>query len=174
MSNLVQAGRGSMGKRVWSVMIEIFLHQRGRATEFVEVDPARTVEQFGIECLGPGATVWLEDAAGALSARMSMEAVGVTARSHVHVSPCPKIFVKVRFAGDTIECDTPPATTVGRVHKWAASPEGFKLTDSEAAKHVLAICDTKTELDQAEHIGFYADVDCSVCLDLVPKDRFAG
>ena len=155
-------------------MIEIFLHLRGRMTEFVGVDPARTVEQFGIECLGPGATVWLEDADDALSARRSLEAVGVTARCHVHVSLCRAIVVKVRYGGDTREGSFPPATTVGRVHKWAASPEGFKLTDSEAAKHLLAICDTNIELDQAEHIGFFADDDCWVCLDLLPKDRFAG
>ena len=96
-------------------------------------------------------------------------------RCHVHVSSCKAVAVKVRFAGQTpIEESFPPAATAGSILKWAASPEGFKLTDSQAAKHLLAVFGTNTELDQADHIGFFADDDCSVYLDLLPRDRFEG
>ena len=96
-------------------------------------------------------------------------------RCHVHVTSCKAVVVKVRFAGLTpIEESFPPAATADSILKWAASPEGFKLTDSQAAKHLLGVCGTNTELDQADHIGFFADDDCSVCLDLLPKERPAG
>ena len=87
---------------------------------------------------------------------------------------CSIVQVKVRYAGDTRECSLSPASTIGEVHKWIASPQGFKLTDTESAKHELAICGEDTALDRAEHIGCYVDENCSVCLDLLPKERFAG
>ena len=154
--------------------MEIFLHQRATQTGFVQVDSGQKVHDFGIECLGEGASVWLEDHKEPLDPEKTLAEVGVVDRCHLHVSTCKGVAVKVRFGGDTIEELFPPATTSDSILKWGAGPEGFKLTDSEAAKHVLAICGTDTELDQADHIGFFADDDCSVCLDLLPKERFEG
>ena len=154
--------------------MEIFLHHRAAQTGFVQVDPDQRVRDFGIECLGEVAFVWLEDDKEPLDPEKTLAEVGIVERCHVHVSTCKGVIVKVRFGGDSIEESYPPATTADFILKWAASPEGFKLTDSEAAKHVLAICGTDTELDQADHIGFYADDDYSVCLDLLPRERFEG
>ena len=154
--------------------MEIFLHQRAAETAFINVDPGKKVRDFGIECVGDGAFVWLEDGQEALDPETTLAEAGVVERCHVHVSSCKFIMIKVRFGGDPIEESFPPAATAGLILKWAASPEGFKLTDSEAAKHLLAICGTNTELDQADHIGFFADDDCSVCLDLLPRERFEG
>ena len=156
-------------------MIEIFLHhQRARTTEFVKVDPDKTVEDFAIEYGGKGALVWLEDGKESLKPEMTLAELGVTARCHIHVSFCQIVEVKVRYDGLTIEDSVSPAATSGAILKWAAGPEGFKLTDSQIAKHLLVTCETKTELEQTAHIGFFADDDCSVCLDLVPKERFQG
>ena len=154
--------------------MEIFLHQRATDTGFVNVDPEQKVRDFAIECLGDGASVWLEDGKEALDPEKTLAEVGVVERCHIHVTTCKDVIVKVRYGGDSVEDSFPPSTTADSILKWAASPEGFKLTDSEAAKHVLAICGTDTELDQADHIGFYADDDCSVCLDLLPRERFEG
>ena len=154
--------------------MEIFLHQRATETGFIKVDPDKRVREFAIECLGEEALVWLEDGKEALDPDKMLAEVGVVERCHIHVSTCKGVVVKVRFGGDVIEESLPPASTAGAILKWAASPEGFKLTDSEAAKHLLAICGTNTELDQADHIGFFADDDCSVCLDLLPRERFEG
>ncbi len=154
--------------------MEIFLHQRTTETAFIKVDPSTKVGAFGIECLGDGASVWLEDGKEMLDPEKTLAEAGVVERCHVHVSSCKAVVVKVRFAGQTIEESFPPAATAGSILKWAASPEGFKLTDSQAAKHLLAACGTNTELDQADHIGFFADDDCSVCLDLLPRERPAG
>ncbi len=155
-------------------MIEIFLHQRSKAIEFVKIEPTKKVEDFGTECIGEGAFVWVEGVDEALDAAKTLAEAGVFERCHVHVSFCKNVMVKVRYAGGVIEDSFSPATTGGAILKWAVSPEGFKLTDSESAKHLLSVCETETELDQAEHIGFFADDDCSICLDLVPKERFAG
>ena len=154
--------------------MEIFLHQRATETRFTKVDPGKKVRDFAIECLDEGALVWLEDGKEALDPEKTLAEVGVVERCHVHVSTCKAVVLKVRFGGDSIEGSFPPPTTADSILKWAASPEGFKLTDSEAAKHVLSICGTDTELDQADHIGFFADDDCSVCLDLLPRERFEG
>ena len=155
--------------------MEIFLHQRAVETEFVKVDPSKKIGDFGIECGGDGALVWLEDGKEALDPEKTLAEAGVVDRCHVHVSYCKAATIKVRFAGQSpIEGVFSPAATADFILKWAASPKGFKLTDTEAAKHVLAVCGSDTELDQADHIGFFVDDDCSVCLDLVPRDRFAG
>ena len=154
--------------------MEIFLHQRATETGFIKVDPDKKVRDFAKECLGEGALVWLEDGKEPLDPEKTLAEIGVVQRCHLHVSTCKGVLVKVRFGGDSIEGAFPPPTSADFILKWAASPEGFKLTDSEAAKHVFAICGTDTELDQADHIGFYADDDCSVCLDLLPKERFEG
>ena len=155
--------------------MELFLHQRATEIGFIQVDPSTKVGAFGLECLGDEASVWLEDGKEALDPEKTLAEAGVVERCHVHVSSCKAVAGKVRFAGQTpIEESFPPAATAGSILKWAASPEGFKLTDSQAAKHLLAACGTNTELDQADHIGFFADDDCSVCLDLLPRERFEG
>ena len=154
--------------------MEIFLHRRATETVFIKVDPEKKARDFGIECVGDVAFVWLEDGKVALDPEKTLAEAGIFERCHIHVSSCKLVVVKVRFGGDSIEDSFSPAATAGSILKWAASPEGFKLTDSEAAKHLLAICGTATELDQADHIGFFADDECSVCLDLLPRERFEG
>ena len=154
--------------------MEIFIHQRATETGLIKVDPDKRVQEIAVECLGEGALVWLEDGKEPLDPEKTLAEVGVIERCHVHVSICKEVIVKVRYGGDSIEGSFPPPTSADFILKWAASPEGFKLTDSEAAKHMFAICGTDTELDQADHIGFYADDDCSVCLDLLPRERFEG
>ena len=156
-------------------MIEIFLHhQQVRTVKLVNADPEWTAEEFAIECAGRGASVWLEDAKESLQPETRLSELGITGRCHLHVSCRPAVEVKVRYAGHTIESSVSPALTIGILHKWAASPEGFKLTDNESAKHILVISGTNTELDQADHIGCWVDDHCSVSLDLLPKERFEG
>ena len=154
--------------------MEIFLHQRAKETEFITTDPDKRVCDFAKDCLCEGALVWLEDSKEPLDPEKTLAELGVVERCHVHVSTCKEVLVKVRFGGDSLEESFPPPTSAEFILKWAARPEGFKLTDTEVAKHVVSICGTNTELDQADHIGYYADDVCSVCLDLVPKERFEG
>lgn len=154
--------------------MKVFLHQRAIATEIVEVDLKLTVKEFGANCLGEVAHVWLEGGAEPLDPEKTLEVIGITELCHIHISVCKAVDVKIRFGGDLLEGVFTPATSAESILKWAAGPKRFKLTDSEVAKHVIAICDTDTELDLADHIGFYADDYCAVCLDLLPKERFEG
>ena len=155
-------------------MIQIFLHMREQEIAFVEVDPRKTVRDFGIECLGEEAFVWLEGSESPLGPEADLVTVGITERCHVHVSLCQRVAVKVRYRGKAIEESVSPAASADAILKWAASPEGFKLTDSEAAKHELVVCGSETEFAPPDHVGTVADHDCSVCLDLRPKEKFAG
>ena len=155
-------------------MVEIVLHARGREIEFVKVDPGKTVRDFGTECSGDQALVWLEDSEAPLEPERSLSEVGVAERCHIHVSLCRRVAVKVRYDGDTIESLVSPATSADAILKWVASPKGFKLTDTEAAKHELVLCGSEGEFAPPEHVGSIADDNCSVCLDLRPKEKFAG
>ena len=79
--------------------MEIYLHQRAAETGFLKVDPRKRVGDFGVECLGEGALVWLEDGKEALDPEKTLAEAGVVERCHVHVSCCKAVVVKVRFAG---------------------------------------------------------------------------
>ena len=153
---------------------EIFLHQRQKDIRIVEVELDTTVGKLATEFLDEKASVWIQDAEEALDPDKSLEHAGVTTLSHVHISLAEKVYVKVYQTDHDIEQAFFPATTVEKVFNWAVGPEGFKLTDTEAAKHILATCDKREEVDPEAHIGRYAGEDSSVCLDLVPRDRFEG
>ena len=81
--------------------MEIFLHQRTTEAVFIKVDPSTKFGAFGIECLGDGASVWLEDGKEMLDLEKTLAEAGVVERCHVHVSSCKAVVVKVRFAGQT-------------------------------------------------------------------------
>ena len=140
----------------------------------VDLVPDKTVDEFGLECAGPGVLVWLEDAGKPLDPSVTLAVAGVDDLSHLHISHCKDVFVKVRYNGNSVEGRFSPAMTVAPIFKWATGPEGFKLTDNESAQHHFAVCGTQTGVDEAEHIGCLADEDGEVCVDLVPNDRFAG
>lgn len=155
-------------------MIKIYLHSREKEIQWVDAKPDMTVEEFGAEHVGPGATVWLEDGKEELNSQCTLVDVGIDEHCHVHVSLCKEVLVKVRFAGESIESSVSPAETVGRIYKWATNSPEFKLTESETAKHELAVCESKRLVDVSEHVGSLAGDGCSVCFDLRPKERFAG
>lgn len=140
----------------------------------LEADQETRVETFVSEFVGEGALLWHEDAEEALSGHLTLAEVGVVEDCHVHVSLCPSVEVKVRFNGVGDERTFSPAVTVGSVLKTVGGPEGFKLTDSELAKHELVPCGTQSGLDESVHIGSAADGNCSACLDLVAKERIQG
>ena len=155
-------------------MFELFVHQRDKEVELFKTDPGKSVEDVAVECTGEVAFVWLEDETKPLDPKSTLLELGVTTGCHIHVSKCQGVLLKVRFGGATIEEKLSPSSTFDAILKWAASPEGFKLTDTESAKHLLLVCGTDDEIDRAEHLGSFVDSNCAVCLDLVPKERFEG
>ena len=155
-------------------MSKIFLHQLGKETDLVDLIPDKTVQEFGSEFLGEGASVWLEDAEQPLDPGKTLEDEGVVELCHVHVSVYEKVMVKVRFNGNNAEQYFPPATTVGPIFKWATGPDEFKLTDNQAAQHNFSLCGGQGEVDESAHVGCLADEDGAVCFNLLPNARFAG
>ena len=153
---------------------EIFLHQRQKDVQIVEVELDTTIQKFATIHLSEKAYVWLQDAREPLDPDKTLGGAGITALSHVHVSLTKKTDVKVYQTDQGIERAFSPAATVERVFNWAIGPDGFKLTSTEAAKHLLATCEKQEELDLEEHIERYAGDDYTVCLDLVPRNRFEG
>lgn len=156
--------------------MQIYIH-RSETTELTltEVEETITVRELAEAHGGDGATVWLEDEEESLELDAVLIEVDVTERSHVHVSKkCKKIAVTVRYAGKPLLKEFAPGATIAKVFKWATGKKGFDLTATERAKHTLGICGTNTEPDKSEHVGSLAGPDCTLCLDLAPKERFEG
>lgn len=155
--------------------MQIYVHQRKTPLKLIEVEETMAVDELAAGQGEDGATlVWIEDADEALDTGATLSEVGIAERSHVHISRCHRIEVRVRFGGDPKTREFPPGATIARVFKWATSKQGFGLTPTERAKHTLGICDTLTQPDKSEHIGSLASEECSVCLDLAAKERFEG
>ena len=155
--------------------LQIYIHKQSRELELVEVEETMTVEGLvGAYSQEAEATLWIEDSTDPLEGESTLADAGVTERRHVHISPCRRIEVTVRYGGDSKKRRFPPSTTIARVFEWATGKRGFALTATERAKHTLGICDTLTQPDKSEHIGSITDHRCSVCLDLAPKERFEG
>lgn len=153
--------------------MEIYLHKRGGEVKFVQIEGSSTVSDFISAHDGSDAEAWLEGAEEPLDRDRTLESVGVGERSHVHVSTCKQISVRVRY-DDSKTRTFSPAATIRAVFEWATGPQGFELTAAEKAKHALGICDTTTEADNADHVGTFANEDCTACFDLAPKERFEG
>lgn len=155
--------------------MQIYVHQQNTELKLAEVKETITVEELASAHGEEGADfVWIEDAEEALETATTLAAAGIAERSHVHISRCRRINVRARSGGDSKSREFAPSATIARVFKWATGKQGFDLTPSERAKHTLGLCDTLTQPDKSEHIGSLANHQCSVCLDLAPKERFEG
>lgn len=148
---------------------EIEVHRRsGRTRRTVEGGKVRDLVE-GEE----GARVFLENADEALDPERAL--ADLDDRANVHVSKCHRVMAKVRYGGpDAKSKDFAPGATIRSVFEWATSDKAWNLSPTERAKHTLQICETTNQPDPTEHIGTFADDNCGVCLDLVPKERFEG
>jgi hypothetical protein len=155
--------------------VQIYVHRSENAElKLIEVEERISVKEFAETQVGEGASLWIEDEEESLEQEAVLIEV-VEERGHVHVSKkCKKIAVSVRYAGDTKLKEFAPGASIARVFKWATGKDGFDLTPTERAKHTLGICQTNTEPDKSEHVGSLAGSDCTLCLDLAPKERFEG
>lgn len=91
----------------------------------------------------------------------------------VHLHRCKEIAVTVRFAGQAVQHEFRPATTIGRIRQWAGQKLGMQSND--IAEHVIQLVGSNTQPDIDVHIGTLAKCPvCSVELDLVPAHRING
>ena len=81
----------------------------------------------------------------------------------------------VNFNVDQKTKTFPPSATVGRVKKWAVGEHGFDLKGVDATEHLLQLCGSTDRPDEDIHIGTLVTAPaCSLCFDLVPKQRIEG
>ena len=154
--------------------MELYVHSKGSdEPKLVVVEEDVRFEEIVVAHGEPGASAWLEDGDEELDIRLAVRELELVERAHVHVSKCKHIDVSVRQ--DTAkEKVFPPSKTIAAVYDWAVGPEGFDLPPAERVKHTFVICGTQTEPDKAAHVGSFANEQCAVCFDLVPKQRHEG
>lgn len=91
----------------------------------------------------------------------------------VHLHRCKHVLVTVQYQGETLTKKFRPATTVGKVKKWASKQAG--MTKEDAAEHILQLAGKDTQPDNDQHIGVFSCQDsCSVSFDFVPCHRING
>lgn len=154
--------------------MEIYLHTKGSQPILIAVEPDTTLAELVNRSGVADGRAWLEDADDEFEASASVASAGLNNRAHVHVGVCRRIAVSVEQGGNTLAHDFPPGATIAAAFAWAVGPHGFNLSAAERAKHTLILCGTNDEPDRSTHVGSLAGDDCSVCLSLVPKERFEG
>jgi len=159
-------------------VIEVYVHRPGSYDpELVSISLNAQVKELAGESKELEVDLlWLEDADEPLDLEMTIGAVGIGHRHHVHHGRCPSVAVRVRYGGEEPkERSFGPAKTVERVFEWATGKNGFELTPAEKAKHFLALPHADQPLDRTTHVGsLVGDHGCEVTLDLAPKKRFEG
>tara|TARA_R110002072_G_scaffold265241_1_gene424142 strand:+ start:8529 stop:9023 length:495 start_codon:yes stop_codon:yes gene_type:complete len=162
--------------------IEVFVQGEGLVdTIIVRVDDAGAVHDLvtaahrkGLDSCSKSA-VFLEDSDEPIRACARLEEVGIGHRERIHIHRCKKVKVTVNFNGRQIDRKFPPGATVKRLKRWATGPKGFELTKLDASEHALQICGSPDRPDEDQHVGcLTARSGCSVCFDLVPKQRVEG
>ncbi len=162
--------------------LELFLQAEGVVDILlVKANRSQTLADWllGLETVPPDVrnakkvTVTREDEEDALVLEKTFESLGIKDRDRLHLNRCRKVAVTVHFNGRSIEETFPPATTVGKVKKWA--DKKFEIDKLDATNHALQICGTARRPDEDAHIGtLTASPGCQVCFDLVPKERVEG
>ncbi len=116
-----------------------------------------------------------EDAEEALALDLPLEAAHIGHRSRVHIHRCRRLEVTVNFNADHKAHSFPPSTTVERVKQWAVGRDGFNLHGIDATDHLLQVCNSTIRPDEDTHIGSLVQFPaCTLCFDLVPKQRVEG
>lgn len=117
--------------------------------------------------------VFLEDSETPIGLDTPLEETGIRHRGRIHIHRCRRVAVSVNFNARQEEKIFPPSATIQRVKKWAVHE--FKLADVDAAEHVLQVCNSSTRPDEDTHIGVLVhSPHCTLCFDLVPKQRVEG
>ena len=117
-------------------------------------------------------SAWLEDTDEPLDPTNVLANV-VKDNAHIHFNRCRRVEVTVNFAGKERSRKFTPSATIQAVRRWAVGPDGFDLPAKERPKHEVGVCGTGNIAERTDHVGTLA-TDCSLCLNLAPKDRFQG
>lgn len=108
-----------------------------------------------------------EDVHEPVEPNQPVSAFGSGRSLHVHCHTCRRVSVTVRYGQHTKRHRFSPATTIAVATGWARRK--FRLSDADAAKLVLQLCDSSARPRSDEHLGeLVKRGECSVCFDLVP------
>jgi len=153
--------------------MKLYVHDDDAPLSTLEVEDTMTAQAV-LDLRGGQGDLWIEDADDPLDGNVCVkDALGDGRHLH-HSRRCRRLTVTVRYGGDTKERVFPPAATIQRVFQWATGNKGFDLSKAERAKHELGVCGSGVIAERREHVGSLAGPDCSLCLDLAPKERFEG
>lgn len=155
--------------------MELFVHREGvEEPEIVEVHETALVRDLVVN-QGPDGRVWVEEVEEEVSLDITLVEAGIRHHHHVHGGRCTRAEVSVRFNGKTFTKTYGPGTTVKTVARWACGNREAGLSAEQAAVHALAVPGADHALASGVHVGsLVAAGTCTVVLDLIPRDRFAG
>lgn len=118
--------------------------------------------------------VYLQDEDEDLDSDSSLEKAGIHKCPRIHIARRGlRIEVVVYFNGRAIEKQFGPGITINAIRKWAIRE--YNLTNSDTTDYDLALCDSESALDPAQHIGCLAQKQGrSLCLDLLVPPKILG
>lgn len=152
-----------------------FIHKAGMAELAVaEHEPTTTVADVATQHGGADALVFVDDNEEPVEPTLTLDAAGVSDDAHLHVARCRRVTATVNFKEDSDTHEFPPNVAMAAVFEWAAGPNGFKLSATDKAEHMLVITGTETQVDEDSHLEGYVTEGCAAEFDLVPKHRFEG
>jgi hypothetical protein len=165
--------------------MEILLQGEGLADiQIIELEAARShvsdviaaaARAQGHEGSTEELLVFVEDASEPLDPNAVVPANEPGKPLRLHVHRCRSVTADVTFNGRTVEHRFGPGTTVQTVKRWATGDAGFKMTEADAAEHVLQLTGTTTRPEPDTHIGaLTTGGECRVRFDLVPLKRVEG
>jgi hypothetical protein len=152
-----------------------FIHKAGTAELGVaEHDDSLTVAEVAAQHGAADALVFVDDGEEPADPELTLAVAGAGDDSHLHIARCPRVTAIVHFKEGTEQRGFPPNVVITAIYQWAAGPNGFKLSATDKAEHMLGITGTDTAADEDAHLEAYASDECTAEFDLAPKHRFEG
>ena len=157
--------------------MELFLHtEGGEDPEVVEVEATAKVRSLLGNEAEPDGGVWVEGADDPVDLDLTFEAAGIRHRHHVHRGRCRRVDVVVQFNAEDFTHEYGPGATIKKVYHWASGDQAADLSPEQKAKYVLAEPGADHYLGDGVHVGSLVTPggSCTVTLNLLPRDSFAG
>lgn len=169
-------------------VIEFFVSAEGQAVRAVQARPDQALgdalASAGIDVEGTAAFVGddpddlarhepSEDDFTPVDLAATVGSLGIGRHGHVTCHRCLRIRVEVNYNGCEVGRPFRAAVTVARVTEWAVRRLG--VCEDESDGLVLELCESDDRPRPEQRLGeLVRGRECSVCFDLVPKERVNG
>ncbi len=173
--------------------VDLFIHREGMPPKAVLATANENVEEVlkrsGLEILS-GLHVFVGESISALDHAASdaddgedthepidlsslVGELGLQRSGHVHCHRCRHVAVIVNYQTRHVRHRFSPATTIRTATAWAH--HRFHLTDTDAEKFILQVCNSDRRPRPDLHLGELVHApDCKLCFDLVPDKKIEG